>query len=324
MTHQPTFAQPIAAELEQFNRYFAQQMRSSVPLLTLAVRYVLRSRGKQLRPILVFLSAGAAGGITERSYVGAAMVELLHTATLIHDDVVDNAPLRRGLASINAVWKNKVAVLVGDFLLARGLLLAVEHNEFDFLRVTATAVRRMSEGELLQIQTFRKRRFNEETYLRIVRDKTASLIATCCQIGAISAGADDDTCTLFAHFGECIGTAFQIRDDVLDYTSRTTLLGKPTAHDLREGKITLPLLRALAQAPSDQAASIRRLLASPLRNRSIERIVSFVETYGGTNSAMETARALVQEGTSLLGQLPPSPYRAMLEAFARYTIERTK
>ncbi len=186
----PTFAQPIEAHLDEFNRTLPQRVRSQVPLLNVVVRYLLRSRGKQLRPMLVFASAGACGAISERTHIGAAMVELLHTATLVHDDVVDQAPMRRGLASINAIWKNKVAVLVGDFLLARGLLLAVEHEEFDFLRVTAQAVRRMSEGELLQVQRSHKRTLDEETYLRIIQDKTAALLAACCQIGALSAGAD--------------------------------------------------------------------------------------------------------------------------------------
>lgn len=321
----PTFARPIEDHLEQFNRYFARQMRSRVPLLTLVVRYILRSRGKQLRPALVFLSAGACGGITERTYIGAAMVELLHTATLVHDDVVDNAPLRRGLASINAVWKNKVAVLVGDFLLARGLLIAVEHREFDFLRATATAVRRMSEGELLQIQNYWKRRFDEEIYLHIIGDKTASLIATCCQIGAISSGASDEVCSLLESFGERIGVAFQIRDDVLDYTSRSAILGKPTAHDIREGKITLPLLRAIANAPEKESEAIQRMLrSSSMRNGSVERIVSFVEQHGGIESAMATARQLVEDAIADIQKLPSSDYREMLIAFAHYTIERTE
>jgi octaprenyl-diphosphate synthase len=320
-----TFTKPIADHLERFNRSLARQMRSSVPLLNLVVRYLLRSRGKQLRPMLVFLSAGAAGGITERTYIGAAMVELLHTATLIHDDVVDQATMRRGLASINAVWKNKVAVLVGDFLLARGLLLAVEHREYDFLHATADAVRRMSEGELLQVQNFRKRRTDESMYLRIVGDKTASLIATCCRIGAISAGADDDTQALLGTFGENVGIAFQIRDDVLDYTSRTAILGKPTAHDIREGKITLPLLRAMASADPDEAKAIGQLVRSgPLRNGSVERIVAFVERHGGIESAMATAQQLVADAIAFLEQLPHSEYRTMLTAFARYTIERNK
>lgn len=322
---QPIFARPIEEHLEHFNRYFAHQMRSEVPLINLVVRYILRSRGKQLRPILVLLSAGACGGITERTYVGAAMVELLHTATLVHDDVVDNAPVRRGLASINAVWKNKIAVLVGDFLLARGLLIAVEHEAFDFLRATATAVRRMSEGELLQIQNYRKRRFNEKTYLQIISNKTASLIATCCRIGAASAGADEEICSLLESCGERIGIAFQIRDDVLDYTGRSTILGKPTAHDIREGKITLPLLRAIANAPEQESEAIQRILrSSSMRNGSVERIVSFVEQHGGIESAMATARQLVEDAIADIEKLPPSDYREMLITFARYTIERTK
>ncbi|RMF33394.1 MAG: polyprenyl synthetase family protein [Chlorobiota bacterium] len=321
----PTFAQPIEAHLDEFNRTLPQRVRSQVPLLNVVVRYLLRSRGKQLRPMLVFASAGACGAISERTHIGAAMVELLHTATLVHDDVVDQAPMRRGLASINAIWKNKVAVLVGDFLLARGLLLAVEHEEFDFLRVTAQAVRRMSEGELLQVQRSHKRTLDEETYLRIIRDKTAALLAACCQIGALSAGADQSRQEKLATFGERIGLAFQIRDDVLDYTSRSTILGKPTAHDLREGKTTLPLLRALEQAPPSEAQGIRKLMqSSARRNGHIERIIAFVERYGGVESAMATARTLVEDAIAELDSLPPTEFRAMLIAIARYTIERTK
>lgn len=321
----PAFAQPIEAHLEVFNRTLPQRVRSQVPLLNVVVRYLLRSRGKQLRPMLVFACAGACGAITERTHIGAAMVELLHTATLVHDDVVDQAPMRRGLASINAIWKNKVAVLVGDYFLARGLLLAVEHEEIDFLRVTAQAVRRMSEGELLQVQRSLKRTLDEETYLRIIKDKTAALLAACCQIGALSAGADHALQELLAAFGERIGLAFQIRDDVLDYTSRSAILGKPAAHDLREGKTTLPLLRALQQAPPSEAQAIRTLVRSSVRrNGRVERIIAFVEHYGGIESAMATARTLVEDAIADLENLPPTEYRALLVAIARYTIERTK
>lgn len=321
----PTFAEPIAEHLERFNAYFRQQMRSQVGLLNLVVRYLLRNRGKQLRPTLVFLSAGACGTITERTSIGAAMVELLHTATLVHDDVVDNAPMRRGIASINAVWKNKVAVLVGDYLLAKGLLIAVEHGEHEFLRITSDAVRRMSEGELLQLQQLRSRTPSKDTYLRIIKDKTASLIAACCEIGAVSSGAESHICELLRLFGEHVGTAFQIRDDVLDYTSRSIVLGKPTSHDLREGKFTLPLLYALEHAPKDEARSIRDLVRSrPLKNGRIDRIVAFVERYNGITEAMAHAESLVRHALRLLDELPQSEYRTMLTAFARYTIERTK
>jgi len=321
----PTFAQPIEEHLNTFNRTLPQRVRSQVPLLNVVLRYLLRNRGKQLRPMLVFASAGACGTITERTHIGAAMVELLHTATLVHDDVVDQAPLRRGIASINAIWKNKIAVLVGDFLLARGLLLAVEHGEFDALRVTATAVRRMSEGELLQVQRWRKRNVDEGTYLRIISDKTAALIAACCHIGAISAGADQSLQQRLATFGEHLGMAFQIRDDVLDYISRSSILGKPTAHDIREGKMTLPLLRALANAPDYEANAIRTLMQSSARkNGGADRIVAFVKRYSGIESAMATAAHHVEQAIAQLDELPPTEFRALLVSIARYTIERTK
>lgn len=318
-----TFAQPIAEHLERFNSYLRRQLRSTVPLLNLVLRYLFRRRGKQLRPILVFLSAGASGGISERTYVGATMVELLHTATLVHDDVVDNAPLRRGIASINAIWKNKIAVLVGDYLLARGLLIAIEHDEVEFLRITSHAVRRMSEGELLQLQQFRARPISEETYLRIISDKTAALFATCCQIGAVSADADPATQQLLNAIGERLGVAFQIRDDVLDYISRSSILGKATHHDIREGKFTLPLLRALQLAPASEARSIMQLVRSkPQDAKAIDVVVSFVERYGGIESAMQTATGLVRDAIADVERLPPSEYRDMLCQLARYTIER--
>ncbi len=320
-----SIGEPIQKELEQFDGYFRKQMKSNVALLDVIVRYILKSRGKQLRPTLVFLSAGLCGSISERTFVGASMVELLHTATLVHDDVVDSAEERRGLASINAVWKNKVAVLVGDFLLSRGLLSAVEHNEFAFLAVTSRAVRRMSEGELLQIQKSRQRSIDEETYYRIISDKTASLISTCCEIGAISSTDDSATQMRMQQFGEQLGLAFQIRDDVLDYTSRSLILGKPVGNDVREGKLTLPLIYAMQQSRNGEVKKVLNLVKSKKANdKEVAYVHDFVQANGGNDYAQRKAQELADRSISLLSDFADSPYKQSLLSFANYVVSREK
>jgi len=249
----------------------------------------------------------------------------LHTATLVHDDVVDEADERRGMASINAVWKNKVAVLVGDFLLSRGLIIAVENEEFDFLRITSGAVRRLSEGELLQIQKSRQRSIDEETYLRIISDKTASLISACCEIGAISTTRDADKHKALRDYGEYVGLAFQIRDDVLDYTSRSKVLGKPVANDLREKKITLPLIYACSQAGTKEAKNIIGMVKSKkLTDENITAIMAFVERNGGIGYAIGRAREFAAIAQKSLDILPDSPAKKSLMAFADYSVSRIK
>lgn len=314
----------VSSELEQFDGYLREQMRSKAALLDTVIRYILRQRGKRVRPALVFLAAGACGGISDRAYIGAAMVELLHTATLVHDDVVDQADERRGMASINAVWKNKVAVLVGDFFLSKGLLIAVHNNEFDYLRVTSEAVRRMSEGELLQIQKSRQKTLDEETYFKIISDKTASLISTCCEIGAISASTDPAIRSALSQFGELAGLAFQIRDDVLDYTSRSSILGKPVGNDIREGKITLPLLYAAKNAPASETKEAIKIVKSKRGNRKdIDAVQKFVATYEGTKLAQEKANELQQQAVSSLVILPDSVFKTALIDFAHFVVTRT-
>lgn len=315
---------PVQNEIEQFDGYLRQQVRSQTALLDTVVRYIMRQRGKRVRPALVFLAAGACGGIGERAFIGAAMVELLHTATLVHDDVVDQAELRRGVASINAVWKNKVAVLVGDYFLSRGLLIAVNNGEFDYLRVTSDAVRRMSEGELLQIQKSRQKTIDEETYFRIISDKTASLISTCCAVGAISSTDDAARREALTQYGELVGLAFQIRDDVLDYTSRTFILGKPVGNDIREGKVTLPLIYAMAKAERSEAKKILGIVkAKRAERKDVARVVDFVERHGGITDAQAKAEALQQQAVSQLDALAPSMYRSALIDFANFVITRT-
>lgn len=321
-----TVGEPVREHLESFNKdFFRRQMKSDVALLDLVVRYMLRSRGKQVRPTLVFLCAALIGEISERTYVGAAMVELLHTATLVHDDVVDNAAERRGLASINAVWKNKVAVLVGDFLLSRGLLVAVEHGESGFLGVTSNTVRRMSEGELLQIQKSRQKTLDEATYFSIISDKTASLLSACCEIGAMSATNDTAVHARLRQFGELIGLAFQIRDDVLDYTSRTSILGKPVGNDIREGKITLPLLLAQRHADASEAKRMITIVKKKdASDKDVARVQDFVLRHDGIAAAQSKAMDLVREAQGLLDICEPSVYRDALRTFASYVVEREK
>ncbi|MEN9282280.1 MAG: Polyprenyl diphosphate synthase [Bacteroidota bacterium] len=319
-----SISQPVADEIGRFDSYLREQVRSKTALLDTVVRYMMKQRGKRVRPALVFLAAGACGGISERAFVAAAMVELLHTATLVHDDVVDQADERRGMASINAVWKNKVAVLVGDYFLSRGLLIAVNNGEFDYLRVTSDAVRRMSEGELLQIQKSRQKTIDEETYFRIISDKTASLISTCCAVGAISATDDVGIRAALTEYGEQVGLAFQIRDDVLDYTSRTFILGKPVGNDIREGKVTLPLLYAMQRAGSSESKAILSIVKSKRADtKDVGRVVAFVEHHGGIDAAQQKATELQQRAISELSVIPDSPYKSSLVDFANFVVTRS-
>ena len=316
-------SKPIKQHLEAFHPYFREQMRTKVALLDLVIRYILKQRGKRVRPTLVFLSAEICGGVNSRTYIGASMVELLHTATLVHDDVVDESAQRRGMPSINAVWKNKAAVLVGDYLLSRGLLIAVENDEFSFLKATSKAVKRMSEGELLQMQKSRQLNIDEETYFKIIADKTASLLSSCCEIGARSASNDEDVCNRLTQFGELVGLAFQIRDDLLDYVSRTNLVGKPYANDLKERKITLPLIHALKSAEKSQSKHILSLIKKGnLRNEDITFVMDFVRNHGGIDYAQNKAQSLIDEAINLLSIFPESPYKQSLIDFALYVIER--
>ena len=316
-------SKPIAPYLDDFHDFFRSQMKSNVALLDLVVRYILRQRGKRVRPMLVFLSAGLCGEVTKRSYVGASMVELLHTATLVHDDVVDQADQRRGIASINAVWKNKIAVLIGDYLLSRGLLVAVENEEFDFLKVTSHAVRRMSEGELLQMQKSRQLNIDEETYFRVISDKTASLISTCCEIGAISATSDRTIWQTLREYGELVGIAFQIRDDVLDYVSRGSILGKPAAHDIKDKKLTLPFIYALNQVSKKEAKAIMSMVREKkISNAQVEKIVKFVHDEGGVDHAQKRAFEIITEAKSKLDRFADSPFKTSLITFADFVVER--
>lgn len=277
---------PIEEELGIFQDQFVRSLKSNVSLIDLITRYILRQKGKKIRPALVILSAKLCGNVNERTYIGANLVELLHTATLIHDDVVDEAKTRRGIASINAVWKNKVSVLMGDYLLSKGLLIALDNNEFQFLKITSEAVRRMSEGELLQIQKARNFDATEETYFKVISDKTASLFRACCMIGGLSVTDDQDTVTKLGSYGENLGIAFQIQDDILDYAGRKKLLGKSTGNDLKEKKFTLPLIKALSNAPKKRSSEIMKLIKSDSKKK-FKDVFEFVYEYEGIAYAIE-------------------------------------
>ncbi len=317
-------ARPIELHIEAFDKVFSQSIKSKIGLVDLVTKYIVRQKGKKVRPILVLLSAELCGGVNEKTYRGAALVEILHTATLIHDDVVDDADTRRGIASINAVWKNKIAVLMGDYLLAKGLLLSLDHDDFKFLKVTSSAVRRMSEGEIHQIQKSRQLDMDEQTYLTIISDKTASLLSTCCEIGASSSSDDPEKHRLLREYGENVGMAFQIRDDLLDYVGRKSITGKPTGLDLSEKKLTLPLIHAIAKAPKKEGKSILSAIKSGGKKMKVSEIVEFVTRYGGLEYAASRAVHYSAQAKSDIATFIDSPAKQSLMAFADFVVQREK
>ncbi|QHL86882.1 polyprenyl synthetase family protein [Nibribacter ruber] len=315
---------PIAAEMQEFEKKFRQSMQSNVLLLDKIMGYIVKRKGKQMRPMFVFFTAKLLQeNITDATYRGAALIELLHTATLVHDDVVDDANYRRGFFSVNALWKNKIAVLVGDYLLSKGLLLSLNNNDFDLLKIVSNAVREMSEGELLQMEKARRLDIDESVYFDIIRQKTASLIASCCAVGVSSVGADAETVERARLFGEKVGIAFQIKDDLFDYG--TAEIGKPVGIDIKEKKMTLPLIYALQQA---DWLTKRRIIYNVKNNNGkadrINTVIDFVKNSGGLNYAIQVMNAYHQEALQLLHTFPASPSRDSLEQLIRYTIEREK
>ncbi|WP_158829612.1 polyprenyl synthetase family protein [Mucilaginibacter lacusdianchii] len=314
---------PIAAEIDVFEEKFKASMQSSVPLLDRITHYIVKRKGKQMRPMFVFFTASLCGGITEATHRGAALVELLHTATLVHDDVVDNSYQRRGFFSINALWKNKIAVLVGDFLLAKGMELSLANNDFQILRIVNEAVKQMSEGELLQVEKVRRMDVNESIYYEVIRQKTASLIAACCACGASSAGADDETVEKMRQFGEKIGIAFQIKDDMFDFG--TDDVGKPLGIDIKEKKVTLPLIYSLSHTTSSEKRRIINLVKNHNEDaEKVAQIISFVHQTGGLQYAETQMQKYQQEAFEILNTFPPGEARTGLEQLVRYTTERNK
>ncbi len=314
---------PIQSEMAEFEVRFRQSMKSKVPLLDKITHYIIRRKGKQMRPMFIFLTAKMLGEMNDRSYDAASLVELLHTATLVHDDVVDDANERRGFFSVNALWKNKIAVLVGDYMLSRVLLLSIEKKNVRLLEVVARAVREMSEGELLQIEKARRLDITEEIYFEVIRQKTASLIATCCEAGAISVDREDMS-ERMRNFGELVGLTFQIKDDIFDYGT-SGKIGKPTGLDIRERKMTLPLIYTLNTAPKE----VRKELINIVKNKNektkqVRRAVELVIQYGGIEYAHTKMLELKAQALDLLTDIPDSEAKNSLIGLVEYTTTREK
>jgi octaprenyl-diphosphate synthase len=314
---------PIEAQLKFFEKEFRQSMKTQVPLLDTIMTYIVKRKGKQIRPIFVLYSAALFGEISERTYRGAALVELLHTATLVHDDVVDESHQRRGFFSINAIWKNKIAVLVGDFLLSKGLLLSVKNKDFDLLEIVSTAVQDMSEGELLQIENARTFKTTEAVYFEIIRKKTASLIASCCSIGARSTTNDEEEVRKMHRFGELIGLAFQIRDDLFDFGENKS--GKPAGLDIKDKKLTLPIILALQNADYLRRKHIRSVINSKISDaEKMQKVVAFINEYGGIEAAYTQMNQLREEAFQTLDSIKTnSPYKENLRDLVNFVIDRT-
>ncbi|GAB1856310.1 polyprenyl synthetase family protein [Flavobacteriaceae bacterium MHTCC 0001] len=317
--------QPIAYEMELFEQKFQLSMSSKVALLNRITHYIVNRKGKQMRPMFVFLVAKMVsdGEVSDRTYRGASVIELIHTATLVHDDVVDDSNQRRGFFSINALWKNKIAVLIGDYLLSKGLLLSIDNNDFDLLKIISIAVREMSEGELLQIEKARKLDITEGVYYDIIRQKTATLIAACCALGAASVRPKSQHVDKMRKFGELIGMAFQIKDDLFDYGEAQ--IGKPTGIDIKEQKMTLPLIHVLNHVDKKD----KKWLINSIKNHNkdtkrVKQVIAFVKDNGGLEYAIAKMKAFQEEALGLLKDYPDSEFKQSLELMVNYVIDRKK
>jgi octaprenyl-diphosphate synthase len=314
---------PIINEMNAFEGKFREFMKSDVHLLDKIMSYIVQRKGKQIRPMFVFLTAGTCGIINERAYRGASFIELLHTATLVHDDVVDDSNKRRGFFSINAIWKNKIAVLVGDYLFSKGMLLSIENGDYDLFKIVSRAVKEIVEGELLQIEKARKLDITESIYFDIIRQKTATLIASCCAVGASAANANEEIIETARQFGEKVGIAFQIKDDLFDYG--TDEIGKPLGIDIKEKKMTLPLIYALNNTDWFSKRKIINIIKNESDNPlKVDFVIDFVKKSGGIEYANQKMKVYVNEAVALLKKFPDSNYRKSLENLIIYTIERKK
>lgn len=312
----------IGSELAIFEKKFTESVKSSKPLLDRVMRFIIRRKGKQMRPMFVFLSAHIAGAnITEKTYRAAALIELLHTATLVHDDVVDNSMIRRNFFSVNALWKNKIAVLVGDYLLSKGLLLSLENEDFKILQITSRAVKEMSEGELLQMEKARKLDIKEDVYFEIIRSKTASLLSAACSAGAYSTTDNEEITEKFRLFGEKVGIAFQIKDDLFDYGEDN--IGKPTGIDIKEKKMTLPLIYTLQNVDNQ----IKRKIIYIIKNQNTDRkkvdeVISYVKQSGGIEYAAQKMADYKNDALALLNTFPDSLHKKAMMELVNYAIDR--
>jgi octaprenyl-diphosphate synthase len=317
--------QPIQVEMELFEKKFYESMSSKVALLNRITYYIVNRKGKQMRPMFVFLTAKmiSEGMVNERTFRGASVIELIHTATLVHDDVVDDSNRRRGFFSINALWKNKIAVLVGDYLLSKGLLLSIDNGDFDLLKIISVAVREMSEGELLQIEKARRLDITEDIYYEIIRQKTATLIAACCALGAKSVSEDEILVEKMRKFGELIGMAFQIKDDLFDYSDEA--IGKPTGIDIKEQKMTLPLIYALNNCSSKEKSwCINSIKNHNKDKKRVREVIQFVKDKNGLSFAESKMAQFQQEALTILQDFPASIYKDSLTLMVNYVIERKK
>ncbi|MCD4681539.1 MAG: polyprenyl synthetase family protein [Bacteroidales bacterium] len=313
---------PIKNHIDSFQKYFNNSVNTPVPLLNKVMKYIIKRKGKQMRPMFVFFAADIAGEISDKTYRAATLVELLHTATLVHDDVVDDSNIRRGFFSINALWKNKIAVLVGDYLLSRGLLLSLDNEDFDLLKVVSNATREMSEGELLQIEKARKLDIKEDIYFEIIRKKTASLIASCCACGATSSGAAADVIAKMHSFGENVGMAFQIKDDLFDYRN-DGLSGKPNGTDIKEKKMTLPLIFMLSELSYLDRRSVINTIKNHNNNPAkVSKVIEKVNNSGGIEYANKKMIEYKDRALKILSDFPYSESRSSLEKLVVYTTER--
>lgn len=314
----------IEPDIKKFEVTFKQAMKSNTPMLDRVAHYIIKRKGKQIRPMFVFLSAKTHGQTSEATYTAATLIELLHTATLVHDDVVDDSHLRRGFFSLNAIWKNKIAVLVGDYLLAKGLLLSIDNDEFELLHIVSTAVKQMSEGELLQMEKARRLNITEDIYYDIIRQKTASLLASCCAAGTASVGAGKEKTKQMHDFGEHVGMAFQIKDDLFDYGAGKKI-GKPTGIDIRERKMTLPLIYTL----NNTDATTRRKIINTVKNHNqdtqrVNEVIQIVLEGRGIDYATEKMKEYRDKALSILHSFPENEARKAMEDLVHYTIEREK
>ena len=315
---------PIKDEMKLFEKKFKQSLQSKVPLLDRIMHYIIKRKGKQLSPMFVFLTSQLFGEVNDKSYRAASLIELLHTATLVHDDVVDEANLRRGFFSVNALWKNKIAVLVGDFLLSKGLLLSVENEDYDLLKIVSSAVKDMSEGELLQIEKARKLDIEESVYFDIIRKKTAVLISSCCACGASSMNQNKEIIKKLYLFGEKVGIAFQIKDDLFDYTE-SSFIGKPTGIDIREQKMTLPLIYTLNNVDKKTKNGIINTVKNDHKNvKKVSDLIELVKNTGGLKYASEIMKNYQKEALTILSEFPDSDAKNSLELLVDYVINRKK
>ena len=314
--------QPINEEMKLFEQKFYESMQSKVALLDKVTRFIVTTKGKQMRPMFVFLCAKLIGNVNEKTYRGASMIELIHTATLVHDDVVDESFKRRNFFSINALWKNKIAVLVGDFLLSKAVLLSTDHKDYDLLSVISRTIREMSEGELLQLEKARKLDITEDVYYEIIRQKTATLIAACCEIGALSNGADENLAKKMMEFGTYTGMAFQIKDDLFDYLS-SNVIGKPVEIDIKEQKMTLPLIHTLKIAgESERKYFFNTIKRYNNDQKRVKELIAFVKSSGGLDYAIKVMKDFQQKAKNILDEFPDSEVRKSLHMMLDYVIER--